>query len=89
MVAFRIAAKTCGPEPFRTRHWSSRNVTSLTQCSRFSMPQWSRESFKRSAPVARARLRLVTAWTTSRLSRAPIFRTRSMRHTCFSPGQSV
>ena len=37
---FRRVARFWGPWSLRTRHWSSRKVTSRLQCREFSMLQW-------------------------------------------------
>ena len=40
MAVLRSAAMMCGAAPARVWERSSSKVTSRTQCSRFSMPQW-------------------------------------------------
>jgi len=60
MARLRTVAMTWGPAPRRIWERSSSNVTSRTQCSRFSMVQWARTSARRRAGDAWAGGRLVT-----------------------------
>ena len=42
MAAWRMVAMLAGPLPVLSRIRSSWKTTSITQCSRFSIPQWAR-----------------------------------------------
>ena len=61
VTRFRSAASSCGADPVRTWLWSSPKTTSLTQCSRFSIPQCPRHISSNRAASARSGGRLVMA----------------------------
>jgi hypothetical protein len=41
----RTTAMLRAPKPLRRRDWSFLKVTSRTQCTRYSMPQWPRTAW--------------------------------------------
>src|SRR3954462_5366186 len=72
----------------RPRQASSRKLTSRRQCNWFSIAQCPRTSDSSASGPACSRVRLVTAYATSRLVWPLISRSRSMRPTWATPGQS-
>src|SRR5262249_52404963 len=87
-TALRTPARTSGAAPVRARHASSPRLSSRTQCSRFSICQCPRAIASNRLAEARSRPKLVTAQTVSTLSWPSVRRTRSIRQTCWAPGQS-
>src|SRR4051794_26853762 len=87
-TVLRNAVSACGAQPERTRQASSRKLTSRRQCSWFSIAQCPRTSDSSASGPACSRVRLVTAYATSRLVWPLISLSRSMRPTWATPGQS-
>jgi len=65
MTPLRSVAKTRGAWPERTVHRSSSKVTSRTQCSEFSMRQWSRTNLSNLEGLASSGDRLVRKYRVS------------------------
>ncbi len=90
MARLRRTAMAWAPAPLRTCERSSSKVTSLTQCKRFSIPQWPRLRARSLLGVAFVALRLVIPKTTSWRMGVPssFVVVRSIRKTCWEYGKS-